>query len=333
MKLSPRDVNALFRRPDPDKTGILIYGSDAMRVALKRQEYLSALLGKNAEEEMRLARIVGADLRRDAPFLLDAIKATGFFPGPRAVLVEDANDTIAQIVVDALGAWLPGDAQIVVTAGDLKKTSKILKAFQSHGTAYAAAIYDTPPDRAEIERRLTEAGLKPEGEAMAQLSDFARILDPGDFRQLLEKIALYKWQDETPLTAADVAACAPNSTEAEVDDILNVVAEHRTGEIGPLMARLQAQGVNPVTLMIFAIRHFRTLYRVSASPGAPLFGVRDRDRVQRQARDWGAPKLETALSMLTDTDLTLRSAGQRAPALALVERVFIRIAMYGAKGR
>ena len=168
---------------------------------------------------------------------------------------------------------------------------------------------------------------------MAQLSDFARILDPGDFRQLLEKIALYKWQDETPLTAADVAACAPNSTEAEVDDILNVVAEHRTGEIGPLMARLQAQGVNPVTLMIFTIRHFRTLYRVAASPGAPLFGVRDRDRVQRQARDWGAPKLETALSMLTDTDLTLRSAGQRAPALALVERVFIRIAMYGAKGR
>jgi DNA polymerase-3 subunit delta len=46
-----------------------------------------------------------------------------------------------------------------------------------------------------------------------------------------------------------------------------------------------------------------------------------------QARKWGAVKLEQALTELTDTDLQLRSAGQHAPALALVERTFIRLAM------
>ena len=36
--------------------------------------------------------------------------------------------------------------------------------------------------------------------------------------------------------------------------------------------------------------------------------------------------LEQALGMLMDADLTLRSAGQRAPAMALVERSFVRLA-------
>ncbi len=331
MKLSPRDAQQYFARPDPTKTGLLIYGSDAMRVALKRREFLKALLGEGAEEEMRLTRIQAAELRRDPALLLDAIKAVGFFPGPRAAFVEDANDNIAKILIDTLADWQAGDAQIVVTGGELKKTSKVLKAFETHKNAYAAAIYDNPPDRAEIERILKDARLTPEPDAMASLTELARALDPGDFRQTIEKITLYKLNDASPLTADDVAACAPTSTEAEVDDILHVVAEARAGDIGPVMSKLQGQGVNAVTLTIMATRHFRTLYRIAANPGAPVYGVRDRDRAIRQAKNWGAPKLETALGVLTDTDLTLRSAGQRAPAMALVERAFIRLAMLGAQ--
>ncbi|NNE52127.1 MAG: DNA polymerase III subunit delta [Sulfitobacter sp.] len=331
MKLSSRDAKAYFNKPQPDKAGLLIFGADAMRVALKRQAFLKALLGPNAEEEMRLARMPAGELRRDKAMLLDAIKAVGFFPGPRAAFVEEANDLVAPMVIDALSDWQPGDAQIVVTAGDLKKTSKLRRAFEGHPNAYAAAIYDDPPDRAEIERLLSEAGLQPEADAMGMLADLARTLDPGDFRQTLEKLTLYKLNDPASLTAQDVTACAPTSTEAEVDDILHVVAEARAGEIGPVMSRLQAQGANAVTLMIMAIRHFRTLYRIAANPGAPIYGVRDRERMMRQSRAWGAAKLEKALGVLTDTDLTLRSAGQNAPALALVERSFIRLAMLGAQ--
>ena len=331
MKLSPRDANAYFTKPDASKTGMLIYGSDAMRVALKRQALLKALLGPAAEEEMRLTRIPASDLRKDPAMLLDAVKAVGFFPGPRAAFVEDANETVAKPVMDALVDWQPGDAQIIVAAGALKKPSKILKAFEAHPNAYATAIYDDPPDRAEIERLLADAGLRPEGDIMAVLTDLAQTLDPGDFRQTLEKLSLYKRGDSTPLSEEDIANCAPTSTEADVDDILHVVAEARAAEIGPVMQKLQAQGVNAVTLTIMATRHFMTLYRVAANPGAPIWGVRDRARATRQARSWGAAKLETALSVLTETDLTLRSAGQNAPALALVERAFIRLAMLGAQ--
>ena len=41
--------------------------------------------------------------------------------------------------------------------------------------------------------------------------------------------------------------------------------------------------------------------------------------------------LSNGVRVLTDTDLKLRSAGQNAPAMALVERAFIRLAMLGSR--
>ena len=331
MKLGRRDGAGIIAKPPTDKLGLLLYGSDSMRVALKRQEYLKALLGPAADEEMRLTRIPAADLRREPALLMDAIKAVGFFHGPRAAFVEGANELVAAIIIDTLKDWQTGDAQIVVTAGDLKKTSKLLKAFEGHRDAYAWGIFDDPPDRAEIERLLKEAKLRAEGPAMGALEELARSLDPGDFRQTLEKLSLYKLSEpDTSVSLEDIAACAPASIEAAVDDIINIVAELKSAQIGPLMRRLQSQGVNAVTLSIMAMRHFRTLHRAACNPGAPIYGVRDRDRLQRQSRDWGMHKLETALGILTDTDLQLRSAGQTAPAMAIIERTFIRLAMFGA---
>ena len=341
MKLSGRDAPGYFARPEPDRTGLLIYGPDGMRVALKRQEVIAALIGPKGEEEMRLTRIPAAELRKDPAMLLDAVKAQGFFPGPRVAFVEDASDAVASIVTDALSDWKPGDAQVIVTAGQLKAASKLRKLFEGHANAYAAAIYDDPPSRAEIEAALKAAGLRDiSPDAMRDLTALARELDPGDFRQTMEKLGLFKLDDGTPVSPEDVVACAPSSTEAELDDILNIVAEARSGEIGPVMKRLRAQGVQPVTLCITATRHFRTLYAAASDPGGaaqgigrvrpPVFGPR-RDRMLRQAQKWGAPKLADALTLLTDTDLKLRSAGQHAPEMALVERTLIRLAMLAAR--
>jgi len=341
MKLSPRDASGYFARPDRDRTGILIYGEDAMRVALKRQELIAALIGPEGEGEMRLTRIPAAELRKEPALLGDAIKSVGFFPGPRVAFVEEANDSVIKPVTAAVEDWQPGDAQIVVTAGQLPAKSALRKLFEGHSNTYAAALYNDPPSRAEIEADLARAGLaRPDGAAMEMLTALSREIDPGDFRQTLEKIALYKLGDAGPLTPEEVTLCAPGSTEADLDDVLNIVAEGRTGEIGPVMARLEAQGTAAVTLLIMATRHFRALHSAASDPGGvgqgmgrlrpPVFGPR-RDRMSRQASGWGMYRLEQGLQMLLETDLLLRSAGQHGPALAIVERAFIRLAMLGRR--
>lgn len=339
MKLSGREATRYFRNPDTAKAGLLIYGADAMRVALRRQEVIRALVGPEGEAEMRLERIPAAELRKDPARLLDAVKAQGFFPGQRAVLVEDATDGLRDAITTALDDWRPGDAQIVVTAGQLNARSALRKAFEGAPLAVAIGIYDDPPSREEIEAAIRDAGLtRIDGGAMADIEALSRVLDPGDFRQTLERIGLYKLGDETPLSSEEVAALAPNSSEAGIDEIIGIVAETRSGDIGPVLARLRDQGVTPVSLCIAATRHFRALHAAASDPAGPAAGVAKlrppvygprRDRIQRQAQSWGARRLEQALAILLDTDLTLRSAS-RAPEMSVIERTLIRLAMLGA---
>ena len=130
MKLSTRDAPAYFAKPDPGKAGLLIYGADAMRVALRRQEVIKALIGPEGADEMRLTRIAAADLRKDGALLLDAIKAQGFFPGPRVAFVEDAGDGLSDVIGTALSEWQSGDAAVIVTAGQLAARSKLRKLFE-----------------------------------------------------------------------------------------------------------------------------------------------------------------------------------------------------------
>ncbi|MDJ1009376.1 MAG: DNA polymerase III subunit delta [Paracoccaceae bacterium] len=338
MKFSTRDLAAFIKKPDPARAGLLLYGGDPMRVALKRQELLKNLLGPGAEEEMRLTRLPAADLFKDKAALSDAVRATGFFPGPRAVLVEDATNREADIVRSALEDWQAGDAMIVVTAGALKP-SGLRKLFEGAANAAAGGIYDDPPTREEIETGLREAGLaEPTREAMGVLFDLARSIDPGDFRQTVEKLALYKLGDESPATPGDVAAVAPLSVEAELDDLLHATAEARTGDICPVLRRLEAQGTTPVSIAIGATRHFRALHAAAADPGGATAGIArarppvpwpQRDRMARQAQSWGIRKLEEALTHLMDADLRLRSASN-VPEMALMERTLIRLAHLGS---
>ncbi|HVL22143.1 MAG TPA: DNA polymerase III subunit delta [Amaricoccus sp.] len=333
MKLASRDAARFLARPDPAITGILLYGADAMRVALKRKALVEALVGPKAAEEMRLTRLAGADLRRDPAALLDAVKAVGFFPGPRAVLVEEAAEPALAAAKAALEDWAPGDAAIVVAAGGLGAGSGLRKAFEAARNAVAIGIYADPPGRAEVEAALAAAGLGGAGrEAVGEIEALARALDPGDFAQFLEKLALYKRGDPAPLASADVAAVAPPSGEAEIDEVLALAADGDARGLARAFRDLGGGSATSVT--IAAGRYLRTLHAAAsaADPEAalararpPVFGPR-RARMAAQARAFGRDRLETALGLVMETELALRSS-RPVPAAALVERLLVRIAM------
>lgn len=336
MKLAARDAARVLAKPDEGLAGLLLYGADAMRVALKRAALIEALIGPDGAAEMRLTRIAGADLRRDPAALADAVKATGFFAGPRAVLVDEAGEAATAAVRAALEDWRPGDARIVVTAGGLGAGSGLRKTFEAAKNAAAVGIYADPPGRDEIEGSLRAAGLsRPDRETMGDLEALGRSLDPGDFAQFLAKLALYKRGDAMPLAAADLAACAPPAAEAEVDDVVALAAEGDAAGLAVALRGLGARSANPTGLTIAAGRYFRTLLAAAAAadgPDAalararpPVFGPR-RARMAAQARALGPGEIEKALALIIDAELALRSS-RPVPGPALVERLFVRIAM------
>lgn len=336
MKLSPRDAPRFFDKPDKSKAAILLHGPDAMRISLKRKALIEALTGPNADEEMRLTRLDSAVLRKDPAALQDAVKAVGFFPGLRVVHIESATDTTTKAVKAALEDWQAGDAVIVITAGQLNARSSLRKLVEGGRETVAIGIYNDPPSREEIEAQLNAKGLQNlPPDTMRDLQTLARVLDPGDFAQTLEKLSLYMLGSQTPATPQDLLDCTPLTHEAGMDELVRHIAEGRPSEIGPHMARLASQGTNPTTLTITTTRHFRQLHAAAASNQGidqalsrlrpPVFGPR-RDQMARQARNWGMHRLEAALGVLMETDLNLRSS-KPYPAMAMTERSFIRIAM------
>ncbi len=334
MKLSGAEASRYLAKPDPGRAGLLIYGEDAMRVALKRQEVIGALIGPKGEEEMRLTRMSGGDLRRDGAILLDAIKAMGFFPGPRVAFVEEATDGLAETIGLALKEWQKGDANIVLTAGNLTGKSALKTLIEKHTAAVAIGLYDDPPSREEVEALLAKSGLTAiEPAAMNELLALSRALDPGDFRQTLEKIGLFKHGDATPLTVAEVADLTPGTTETDIFDVVAAAVDGKAVELGLLMRRIEAQGVQAVTLCIQTLRYVRALHGAVSDPGGVAAGIartfgfgNRRPAMQAQAGRWTGRALEQALALLVETDLTLRSTS-RAPAMAVMERALIRIAM------
>lgn len=336
MKMTGAAAAGYLRKPDPAHTALLIFGADPMRVADKRQHVIETLVGPQGEEEMRLTRINAADLRKDPALLNDAIKAQGFFPGHRVAFVEDVTDGLSKVIDAALADWQAGDAQVIITAGQLTAKSALRKVVEGHANAVVIGLYDDPPSIADIEQALAAAGLpQPDRSVIEALMAMANSLEPGDFRQTLEKVSLYKIGDDSPLSIEDVMINAPQSAEVDVDEVLDVVTTGQADKLGPLMRNLAAQGVAPVTLCIGAMRHFRRLHTVACDPGGPaagagrlrppVFGPR-RDKIVRQASGWGRDRLERALTVLTDADLQLRSANT-APPDALMERALIRLAM------
>ena len=82
---------------------------------------------------------------------------------------------------------------------------------------------------------------------------------------------------------------------------------------------------------IAGLRHFTTLHLMATDPEGPASGFakargffKRRDRMMKQAGSWTSRQIEKALSLLVETDMTLRSTS-RAPAMAVMERTLIRI--------
>ena len=315
-----------------------------MRIALKRQALVAAMIGPDGPAEMRLTRLAAGDLRRD-PAGADR-RAQGrraSFPARAPCWSRTRPTRTPPPIAAALADWRPGDAALVVAAGELRAGSALRKAFE--------AVEDRRRDRdlrrparprrdrggAWPARRPGAASTAP---AMADLEALGRSLDPGDFAQFLEKLALYKLGDPAPLGPADIAAVAPPGAEAEADAILDLAAEGRADALPEAMARLGGAPRRPTGLVIAAGRHFRALHAAACAaegPEAalgprPAAGLRPapRPRMAAQARGLGPARLERALALILEADLALRST-RPPPGRALAERLLVRIAPSAAE--
>ncbi|MDE0110990.1 MAG: DNA polymerase III subunit delta [Albidovulum sp.] len=339
MKLSGREASRYIRKPSLNSPGLLIYGTEPMQVAFCRGLAVDALLGNEDAKEMRLDRFLGRELQRDPDRIELAVKAQGFFAGRRVVLVEEANEGNAKMLAGVLDDWNEGDAFVVAQAGMLSQSSRLRQLFEKHRRAYAAPIFADAESRAIVENVVAEAGLpglSPEGRR--DIESLGRSLDPLAFKRFVEKLATYKFGDDSPVSSSDIEACAPGSLDVSLNKVLDLIADGHVRKAGDAVTRLAGLGHAPAGICTAAKRYFQNLHRIASDPEGPqaalgklrppVFGRQRRAAMERRAQKWGFARTEVALAHLADADLSLRSGGS-IPAKELIERVLIRIAYLG----
>jgi len=338
LKLTGARAAAFCARPDQTLTGALLHGPDDGLLALRRRELVAALTGG---DEMRLSRLDPAAAQKDPAGIDAALRARGFFPGRRVVLIEGARDALAGPFGQILPVIGPEDAFLVVTAAGLAARSALRKLFEGAPALASLGLYPDVPGAAELEDLLARAGMRCgiDPAAVEELAACAAESDRGTLDQLVQKIAVFCLDRTAPLDVQTLRGLLPVARETELDRLVMAVADGRAEAVGPLIGRLAGSGTGGAAVLIAAGRHFRQLLALAAAPDGieaalgrlrpPAFGPR-RQALATQARRWGATHLETANRLLFQADRSLRSPGER-PDRAMVERCLIRLAMMAVR--
>ena len=185
-------VDQLLTRPGPNFRAILFYGPNEGRV----REYavqIAKTVVADLSDPFRISQLSAADLKDDPPRLADEAAAIAMTGGRRVIRARGIGD--AQ--TDCFANFLEnpqGDTLIVVEAGELAKTSRLRKLFESHSLCAIVACYeDSGADLdALVIGHLRQHGLTINSDARDYLLHCLGE-DRLATRQELDKLVLYKW--------------------------------------------------------------------------------------------------------------------------------------------
>ena len=333
MKIPPARIDAFVKKPDAALRAALVFGPD-LGLVRERADLLARSVVPDDTDPFRISELASADLAADPPRLADEAAAMCMTGGRRVVRVRGADDRVADVLEQFLEDP-PGDALVVVEAGDLARKSKLRAAFEAAklGAAIPCYVEEGPALAAAAKAAMTARGLKASDEAAEAL---AALLGPD--RMLLnaevEKLALYAGSSGT-IDLEDVLVCAADAAQTSVDDAIDAALSGDRAGTDRALRRLAAGGEAPVRVVRSLARHLLRLAGVQArvesgeplevalrSLRPPLFFRRE-PLFRRQLQAWRGHRLTTALSRATQAELRCKETGQ--PDRLVCERLFIEL--------
>lgn len=334
MKFKPGQVETFLKSPEPGVRAALIFGPDAGLVR-ERADRLARSVVPDLGDPFRTAELTPAQLRDDPARLADEAAAIAFTGGRRVVRIRDSGDALTTLLQAFLGDP-PGDALIVVEAGDLGARSSLRSLFEGAANGAAIACYadDGGGLEAVILDSLRRNGLRPDNDALAWLVDHL-----GGDRRLtrseLEKLALYVGEPG-PVTLEHVLAAVGDAAGLSLDDLAFAAADGNQAAVQRVLDRLLREGTSPVSILRGVARHFQRLHLAAGlmaqgrTPDQAMAALKPRvifkhtDRFRANLRRWPAERIAGAFDLLVAAELDCKTTGLPAPEIC--GRALIQIA-------
>jgi DNA polymerase-3 subunit delta len=296
----------------------------------------------------RLVQALGADrfmiisnaVRADPAALSDEAGALALFGGKRVIWIEPASDDISE-GVEALLSAPALESPVVAIAGQLKKSSGLLKLAEAAPLAVAHASY--LPEGQEAARMVADLGrrygLKLSPPVAARLAD-ACGNDQAIAAQELDKLALYIGASPQAPKELDHDAIDAVGAETAGSDFLrlaDLALGGRTDELLEELARLPGGGSEAVPIVRSLQRRLLMLApvrarveqgeragAVMASVGRTMF-FRDKQALEAMLERWSAAAIAKAVERCAILERTLIFSD--APPIAALGEELIAVAL------
>ncbi len=319
----------------------LVYGPDQGLVRERAATVAKSVL-PDLNDPFRVAELDESTIESDPARLWDEAAALSMIGGRRVVRVRSANNGLAPTFQKFLAAP-PGDALIVIEAGDLAKSGALRRVFE--GAENAAAIPCYPDSESALEdivrSHLKSRGLSiDEGALNYAVSRLGS--DRGITRSELEKLSLYAMGEKT-VTEQHVSAVMGDESELRMDEAFDAAGEGDFSRLDKRLAQLWAAGTNPVAILRGAMGHFQRLLqaRADVDEGGNLIAAIKKMRppvhfsrensMKAQVSRWSMPQLESALDLLYEGEALVKTTAM--PGEAVCGRALLSVAALAGRGR
>ena len=333
-------IAAFLDRPDPHIRAVLLYGPDAGLVR-ERADRLARSVCRELADPFRVAELSEPLLADDPARLADEAAQLSLAGGRRVVRVRGAGDGLARLFASFLGGS-PGEALIVVEAGELSRGSALRRTFETAPRAVAIGCYpDSERERAAVIREgLSAHRITASSDALHYLVEHLggdRLLT----RCEVEKLALYAGEggrvelDDARLSVGDSAAL-------DLDDMVMAAAEGDAARLERVLDRIFQEGTSPVTAVRAQLRHLQRLHALAAivAAGTPIAEAmrnarppvfyQHQESMRRQLGSWSEARLRVQLDGLARAELNMKQTGFPAETLCRQALSALALAARGA---
>lgn len=340
MIVAARDADRFAAAPPKTLRAALVYGPDSGLVQ-ERAEKLMKSVVSDLSDAFNVADLSETVLDADPARLADEAAAISMMGGRRVVRVRGAGNGLADLFETFLSDP-PGDALVVVEAGDLNKSAALRKLFEEDDSAAAIACYG---DTARSLEELVRDALRAEGFSITPeaLADAVSRLgsDRGVSRRELEKLALYA-HGQKSISLDDVRAVMGDEAEARAEEASDAAGSGDFARLDLALERLWTAETSAIAVIRGAMGHFQRLAQVKEIMERgdnldsaikrlrpPLHFLRA-ESFKAQLRSWNGEKLNDALDMLLEAETLSKTTA--VPNEAMCGRTLMNIAAM-ARGR
>ena len=316
---------------------ILLYGPNE---GLIRENYLKIknIFSENIADELIFT---GKSIIEKPTALLDEIRTVSMFNEKKIILIENPSDKNIPEFESAF-EYINNKILIVITAGNLTKSSKIRKFFEGSKTNFSYANYDDDLKEnsqliQSLEKSINKVLSKDIKKYLSQSLSNDRMIS----RNEIEKIILY-YQDNKELpNLENIKLIFNNNSDLNLSKISQLAFSGQPNKMAINLNKMFSEGISPIAIIKVMLNYVQRIQATQISLKKnndfesaikslkpPVFW-KDKDSFKQHCNKWPISQTIFNFNLLIDTELNCKS--DYSLTNILCERALINIAVRGQK--